>query len=644
MYTSGTSKASRLFSVTLLLVLYAFTLLPLTAHSESDKGKVNIIFSLNVAVIAYDPSYSMLGNFTQEFFNETMTSPECTIGLNASISYLYAPSWALDRLQEWMAEHYEDLGVPSWAKEYATKRNLVIKWLRLRDFYDFLWNLTNAVIQEEGIKADDIVVLIGDVDGVSRQYYEKPPEYINVEVLEGVKGWAGPRPMAFYDLTVIPRPWPVRTIPFYGSGLHVNTTTEPPIWSIDNVSSYVRGLVVDHLRYHYLSFICMGVKYVEKLNVNVVVVDYGNETVTQTVLEMINISLLESMLESMNPWTEYNVTLRVLDAAKNPELQSIISSAKTENRWIVLLFDVVDRGIRDNILSQGISLCDSDKMAVERIVEECSYLVYVLATPRPSFMRFPGSNFNFTGFSTLEYTVLSFPGYGYRILRGGLVRSIAHEIGHFMGLGHPFQLELKFPGSYAETRWLMDYIVSPMSYYDPAIAMYRVGDELYYDQAKIALVLSAAKLLASLAEGEPPAVIRVHGSPQGLLEDLKLIHTRTNTIQTHNQNEQSPILKETTVTQVVITYETTTMTITVGEKETITEIVPSIRTVIVTVTKEKEATKTVTKTATYTRTVSQVAKTVKIIEKPGTTSLVTVFVAGVAVGYLVAVVIRKGVV
>lgn len=638
MYTGSTNSASRLAGTVVLLVLYALALLPLVAYGEDESSsKPDMILGLNVAVVAYDPSYSILGNTSQEFFSETLVSLECSVSLNASIRYLYAPSWALGKLQEWMAEHYEDLGVPDWAKDYATKHGLRIKWLRLREFYDFLWNLTSSLLQAEEIKADDIVVVIGDVDGVSRQYYEKPPQYIHAEALEGVKGWAGPRPMAFYDLTVVPRSWPVRTIPFYGSGVHVNITTEPPLWSMSNVPGYVRGLVVDHLRYHYLSFMCVGVKHVEKLDVDVVVVDYGNETVTKTVLDMINTSLLESMLKSMNPWTEYNVTLRVLDADENPELGDIVSSARIENGWMVLSLDAVDESVADNVYSRRISLCSPSKVAMERIVEECTYPVYVLATPKPSFMRLPGSDFNFTGFSTLEYTVLSFPGYGYRILRGGLVRAIAHEIGHFMGLGHPFQLQLDASSPSVETRWLMDYVVSPMSYYDPAIAVYREGDKLYYDQARIALVVTAARLLVA-ATREAPLII--HGSPQNFLERTGTVTIKTgSTTQAPTEPSLTPI--ETTRVQVITVYETTTVTLTVPEKEATTKTVTATQTSTVLVTREKETTKTITKTTTYTRTITRIAtaEAEKSLEALG---LVAVLATGIAIGYLVAAAIRRG--
>ena len=499
-----------------------------------------------------------------------------------------------------MEQHYVDKGTPKWAQGYIARHHLATQWLELRSFYEELWRLGNRVLDELGLSANDLVIVIGNIDNVSRQYYEEPAPYLHVPRLEGVRGWAGEHSLAFYDLSVVPKPWPTKTIPFYGMGRAVNASTEPPIWSLRDPASYIKGLVHDHIRFHYLSLCPAKPWYSPLYRLHILVVDYGNETVTSNITESINISLVKSLVELMDPWINISIDYRVVRVKPGTPLYRVVEEAGHENGWLILYYGNTSKLLMLDAEKRFPNLAPCGE---ENLAKSCDFVFYVLATPRPSYMRFQGTLFNFTGFDTGWLGATSYPGYGLRVIRGDINKVIAHEAGHSLGLLHPFQL----PGN--EIRWLMDFAETPMSYYDEGASYYRVGDVSPYESAKTALIHLAGILAAKGNELAPRIEeLLARGEPGKALE------------------EATKLLRQELLAKSAITV-TKPVTVTATLRETTTRLIVSTHNV----TRQVTVTQTTTLNHTIVTTVTE-----NVAEKTLITYLAIALVTGIALGYMAA--------
>jgi hypothetical protein len=640
-------RTTTILALTLLLLLQH----PYTALAQAENVKPNLSVGLHVLVVVFDPSGRIMRGLANETVAYTLDCMGLHVTLQANITYIAAPRWALEELKEFMSQHYRSLGIPSWAEGYAKARNLTICWLELRPFYEVLWSIVRGIIVRDYHRVpNDVVAVIGDVDGVSRQYYEEPLSPIRTGRLEGVRGWAGEHPLAFYDLTVIPKPWPSNMVPFHSLGVPVDLEHEPPIWSLSDPSEYVRRLVLDHIRFHYLTICPFTPWYARVFRVHIVLVDYGNETVTGTVREMLNATLVAELIRMMDPWVNVTVDVQTVKPAPGSPLAEILEHAREENGWLVLYFRDVARLIGEDAYKRFVTAtpCGSTPSS-----SACDFAFYILATPKPSYMRFRDSGMNFTGFGGGWLGATSYPGYGYRVLRGTLSRVVAHEAGHVIGLLHPFQL-------YNNTiRWLMDFIETPMSYYDEGLAYYRPGDISPYESFKTALIHIAA-LLASKHMAEPPEPVvqaLAEGRPDIALNMLARLlagaptGTPTAAVTATPRPVPAPTLTY-TVTEPTLPPPAT---VTVTRTRLVTVTMPVAKVVMVTETKTVHHTLRETATVTYTVTstaIRTVTETVTLTasstrEAPGTAKLArglelaTLLLAGVALGYLAAVAGRK---
>lgn len=526
----------------LLLLLFLGGLVGV-AHA----GSLVLSLSISEAVIVFDPSHSLLEGLSNETFSYNVSCGSVAYALRARIVYVYAPSSLLEKLRNYYASRASCCRAPDWSPGYEAE------WVRLRPFYEYLWRLVEGFLREAGIQANDTLVVIGDIDGRFRVYYEEPSPYLRVGRLEGVRGWAGNKPMDLYDLMALARRWPVKGMPFYGQGLMVNESSEPLLPRLQDPPAYIRSLVHDHLRFHMLSVCPERPWYTRRLELKLVVVDYGGG-LAERIARSINTSLVEDLVRMMDPWISIDTDLMIVEAKPGTLLHRILDDARLEDGWLVLPYEHTRR----ILLEDASKRFPRPEGCVKGYVHSsCSFVFYILATPTPSYMRLEGTLFNFTGFSSGWIGATSYPGYSHRVEEAGLERVIAHEAGHYIGLMHPFQLP---DGS---TRWLMDFIETPMSYYNQVLAFYRSGDKSPYEEAKTALIHLAAILLGNGIKEVPRSIQdRLdRGDPGGALLLAENMYLGPPSRETATLKSTKTITTTTTSTAYVTMTKTLTITI-----------------------------------------------------------------------------------
>ena len=443
----------------------------------------SVVIEYSIAVMVFDEDAINTTRLSLLLDNISI-SIKCapyTIRYRFDIEIHRVPSWALQDLREWFKDHYEDRGKPYWVREYEERSgfNLTIKWVNLVEFYNYLYSLVKNIDRYFGIDPDDHVVIIGDIDNVSRQYYieNRNPEDNKTIVLEGIRGWGGIAPLVFYDLTVIAKPRPESWQPFYGIGRPTSYTYEPPIWDLIDDDIYVANLIRDHILSHIVGNYVSTAWFPRYVDIDINIIDFGNRSRVNEILSRIDPRYVVSLAKSIAPWIHYRVDIEIINARDIPGL--IYAIEYNSNRsWMIIDYGILDIVLHRYALSRISCI-------TKGFVHNFTFLFFILATPKPSYMQWRGGNyrFNFTGYSAGCYGALSYPGYGYRVLRGGIVRAIVHELGHTLGLDHPFQVGIKI-------RWLMDWVSSVMSYEDSVIAVLSYIPRDFYSQYRLAVVHS----------------------------------------------------------------------------------------------------------------------------------------------------------
>ena len=451
----------RLRKLKLILLLAVISPIVLASNASAT---VRASVEYPAAVIVYGgcggglpPSYN---------FAFTAWYGEVEVEYRFDVTIIKAPDWAVGELRSLLDSLYLDLGAPGWAGGYASR--LVFRWVPLEPFYEGLTRLSWRVLAAEGVEAWDTVAVICNIDNVSRVYYSLgfDPWSLRFYPMAGAKGFAGWHPLAFYDLSTVPAPHPGYEMPFMGTGVPVNPETEPPFMEGD-ASQYILGLVRDHLRYHVAGMAVKTPWFNRRLSVEIIVVVYSNETARE-LLETLSPLEVGALLETLDPWLEYNVTLRLVPAAETP-----LRLLPVERRggWNVVRLEDVEPLLERGGCGPG----------------GCVFRFYWLALPGKTYMTSSRWRLNFTGMN-LGYTAVAvYPGYGYRVLKSGASHVVAHEAGHGLGLYHPFQLYT--PGKGVEARWLMDYAYTVMSYCDPCSHVAN-GALQYYDARRLAVLHS----------------------------------------------------------------------------------------------------------------------------------------------------------
>ncbi|MET1128455.1 MAG: reprolysin-like metallopeptidase [Thermoproteota archaeon] len=457
-----------------------------------------VVARIDVGVVVFDLSGKLSASSLERVLSraapriKTLTCGRGLAYVELSFNVVDAPVWAELALAAWMRLSYrEDLGVPEWVESYGLNTSLhPVRWLDLGRTLVVAEALSQLVVRLAGIDSDVLVAVIGDLDGVSRQYYLNH----SGGLLVGVSGWAMAGPpswFSFYDLTVAPRPRPEPSQPFYGMGKPVSPSSVKPFWELEEPSKRAAELVAEHAIYHLVGS-CTGFWSPRQLHVEVIFVDLGGRSTE--LAKSFNPSLLQRLLRAAAPWINYTVSVALADEKIIDAVRMAVGDAQIVNGWLALNATRLDKAL-------------SSKLGCGWNEEEnATYPVLVLATESPSFMqmRMEGVVVNFTGYSTNCYAAIAFPGYWGRAARLGLERVVAHELGHALGAGHPFQ------AAGAGISWEMDWAQTVMSYEDLApLPIHLPGGDGYL-QWILSLVHSAH--LAAIGSSEAASLLSV-GKP-----------------------------------------------------------------------------------------------------------------------------------
>ncbi len=404
--------------------------------------------------------------------------------------------------------------VPGFITKYVrgTHPSWVIKGVELvradlfeRDAWVFL--TSKGVVPADA----DYVLLImyaPPPKGYFRTYYISRfvPEVGSYRNYTGMINFGGNTPLYFIDLSAIPAEWPNKEQPGYSSGIHVNTTVNPPLWDVGNLSEAVE--LVKHYVEGYVGFLVArelftGLKWVSRYVVNVTILDFsaGREG-ARKVLRMLNPSTLEVMLHALLPYVEWGVHITVVNGNATPFRDVLLRGVKRVEGCLALnasrIYLMLERGV---------------VAKVTYVSDEVIIPVYVLVGSHPLCMYFGDTEFTGMAMPGLGIAI-AFPGYAGRAYELGMDEVIAHEVGHMLGLPHPFDRVGDFAhtyppggkGGYARW-WFFDFVATPMSY-APTLTGWD-GGLFYYDAKSLSRYLAAHLLKEAIAEGVPRGVISV---------------------------------------------------------------------------------------------------------------------------------------
>jgi len=458
------------------------------AQAEASRLPEPVVAGYRVAVVVFDPEGAIdpggleagvearLPGLLEEQGRLRLAYDEVIlVEPVVEVDYYFAGAGLAEGLALGLQELYEPLGEPPWAPEgFEPPRGYA--WLDVVEAYYVVWEWALRAVEEAGSDPhayNALTVIIGDLDGVSRVYYREahypyvPSGFLRVE---GLRAWGGLEAMTFYDLSSVVKPWPSYRVPFDDEAPPASPDTEPPIWLLEDATSYAAGLVADDIAYHVVNLGGWPVPH-QRVEAQIIVVDYGDPEAVEEILSQLDPREIERLTLMLAPWLTLHVNVTVWNAT--PGLKQAYQEAAARGDPAPLPLDPV--------LAEAKRIAERALGSKPRIGDpslEASWVFLVLATPGPAHLQWKGE-FNFTGVSLGWFGLTTYPGWDNRVLRSGLPATVAHELGHSLGEGHPFQL----PNG--TIRWLMDQQATIMSYMDYGIVAY--GPSYHYSVERLSL-------------------------------------------------------------------------------------------------------------------------------------------------------------